>query len=67
MFHWLPEKTAKATDYSMADFKRVLDEVAKTGVRVAPITEVWLQIAPAPDVELAKRAKAGALPASPAR
>ncbi len=67
MFHWLPEKTAKATDYSMADFKRVLDEVAKTGVRVAPITEVWAQIAPAPDLELAKRAAAAAVPASPAR
>ena len=67
MFHWLPEKTAKPTDYAMADFKRVLDEVAKTGVRVAPITEVWTQIAPAPDVELAKRAAAGAVPASPAR
>ena len=67
MFHWLPEKTAKATDYSMADFKRVLEEVAKSGVRVAPITEVWAQIAPAPDVELAKRAAALAVPASPAR
>ena len=30
MFHWLPETTAKPTDYSMADFKRVLDAVAKT-------------------------------------
>jgi hypothetical protein len=67
MFHWLPEKAAKATDYSMADFKRVLDEVAKTGVRVAPITEVWSQIASAPDVELAKRAAAVAVPASSAR
>ncbi len=67
MFHWLPEKTEKATDYSMADFKRVLEEVAKTGVRVAPITAVWSQIAPAPDVELAKRATASSVPASPAR
>jgi hypothetical protein len=45
----------------------VLEEVAKSGVRVAPITEVWAQIAPAPDVELAKRAAAVAVPASPAR
>jgi hypothetical protein len=67
MFHWLPEKTAKATDYSMADFKRALDEVAKTGVRVAPISEVWTQIAPAPDMELGRRAAAVAVPASPAR
>lgn len=67
MFHWLPEKTAKATDYSMADFKRALDAVAKTGVRVAPISELWSEIAPAPDVEFAKRAGAAAVPASPAR
>jgi hypothetical protein len=67
MFHWLPEKTAKATDYSMSDFKRALDEVAKTGVRVAPVSEVWSQIAPSPARELASRAAAGASPASPAR
>lgn len=67
MFHWLPEKTVKETDYSMPNFERALDEVAKTGVRVAPVTEVWSQIAPPPDVELAKRAAPGASPASPAR
>jgi hypothetical protein len=67
MFHWLPEKTAKATDYSMSDFKRALDEVAKTGVRVAPVSEVWSQIAPSPAKELASRAATGASPASPAR
>ena len=67
MFHWLPEKTAKATDYSMSDFKRALDEVAKTGVRVASVTEVWSQIAPSPEIELAKRVATGASPASPAR
>jgi len=66
MFHWLPEKTAKPTDYSMDDFKRALDAVAKTGVRVAPISEVWAEIAPSPDLELAKRASGSARPASPA-
>jgi peptidoglycan/xylan/chitin deacetylase (PgdA/CDA1 family) len=66
MFHWLPEKTAKATDYSMADFKRALDAVAKTGVRVAPVSEVWAQIASPPQLELAKHATAKTSPASPA-
>ena len=66
MFHWLPEKTAKPTDYSMADFKRALDAVAKTGVRVAPVSEVWAEIASPPAVELAKRAATEAMPASPA-
>jgi hypothetical protein len=46
MFHWLPEATDKHTDYAMADFRRVLDEVAKADVRVAPVTEVWREIAP---------------------
>ena len=64
MFHWLPEKAAKPTDYSMSDFKRALDAVAKTGVRVAPVGEVWTAIAPSPDLELAKRASGNASPAS---
>lgn len=67
MFHWLPEKSAKATDYAMSDFKRALDEVAKTGARVAPVTEVWSQIAPSPENELATRVPTAASPASPAR
>jgi hypothetical protein len=67
MFHWLPEKAAKPTDYSMDDFKRALDAVAKTGVRVAPITEVWKEIAPSSDSRSAKRAKGNEKPASPAR
>ena len=46
MFHWLPEKTAKGTDYSMADFRRAIDAVAKTKVRVAPVSEVWREMAP---------------------
>lgn len=46
MFHWLPEKAAKHTDYSMSDYRRVLDEVAAAKVRVAPLTEVWREIAP---------------------
>lgn len=46
MFHWLPAKTEKHTDYAIGDFRRVLDEVAKTKVRVAPVTEVWREAAP---------------------
>jgi peptidoglycan/xylan/chitin deacetylase (PgdA/CDA1 family) len=46
MFHWLPETTAKHTDYTMADYRRVLDAVAAAQVRVAPVTEVWREIAP---------------------
>jgi hypothetical protein len=46
MFHWLPAKTEKPTDYAMADFRRLVDEVAKTKVRVAPVTEVWREVAP---------------------
>ncbi len=46
MFHWLPEKTTQATDYSMADFRRALDAVAKAKVRVAPVSEVWREVEP---------------------
>ena len=68
MFHWLPEKTAKATDYSMADFKRALDAVEKTGVRVAPISEVWAEVAPPSDSKTAQSTKKeNAKPASLAR
>lgn len=45
MFHWLPEKSVKGTDYSMDEYRRALDEVAKTKVHVAPVTEVWREIA----------------------
>jgi peptidoglycan/xylan/chitin deacetylase (PgdA/CDA1 family) len=67
MFHWLPAKAAKPTDYSMADFKRAVDAVAKTGVRVAPISQVWEEIAPSPDLALEKGARGEPRPASPAR
>ena len=46
MMHWLPEKTQKPTDYAMSDFRRMLDLVAETKVRVAPMTEVWREAAP---------------------
>lgn len=46
MFHWLPEKTEKGTDYSMGDFRRAIDAVAKAKVRVAPVSEVWREVAP---------------------
>lgn len=66
MFHWLPEKAAKPTDYSMADYQRAIDAVAKTGVRVAPVSEVWKEIAPA--TLAAERANdAAQSPASPKR
>lgn len=45
MFHWLPERAEKATDYALADYRRVLDEVKRAGVRVAPVTEVWREVA----------------------
>jgi peptidoglycan/xylan/chitin deacetylase (PgdA/CDA1 family) len=46
MFHWLPEKTEKGTDYSMSDFRRAIDAVAKAKVRVATVSEVWREVAP---------------------
>ena len=46
MFHWLPERATKPTDYAMADFRRVLEEVGRSGVRVARLTDVWRQAAP---------------------
>jgi peptidoglycan/xylan/chitin deacetylase (PgdA/CDA1 family) len=70
MFHWLPERAAKPTDYALGDFKRVLDEVAKAQVRVAPVSEVWeTLVAPPPQAEIARRASraAGAPPAAPAQ
>lgn len=66
MFHYLPAATAKPTDYAIADFQRVLAEVAKTGVRVAPVSEVWdRMLAPLPQAEIARRAAEPA-PAAPA-
>jgi hypothetical protein len=67
MFHWLPEKTAKATDYSMKNYAKLIEEVAKTGVRVAPVSEVWAEIASPPAAAIAKRAAGADVPAAPAR
>lgn len=41
MMHRLPEKPVESTDYAVASFAKLLDEVAKSGVRVAPVLEVW--------------------------
>jgi peptidoglycan/xylan/chitin deacetylase (PgdA/CDA1 family) len=46
MFHHLVEKPAQSTDYALADFAKVLDELARSGIRVAPVSEVWGGIAP---------------------
>jgi hypothetical protein len=46
MFHHLVERPAQPTDYAMADFARVLDEVARSGIRVEPLTAVWRELAP---------------------
>jgi len=63
MFHWLPEQAAKGTDYSMDAYRRLLDEVAKTKVRVAPVTEVWREVAD----EVAAQSKFPPAATSPAK
>jgi hypothetical protein len=67
MFHWFPEKAVKQTDYAWSNFERLVEAVAKTGVRVAPVGEVWQEIGPSPTTELARRAAgSSSAPASPA-
>jgi peptidoglycan/xylan/chitin deacetylase (PgdA/CDA1 family) len=41
MMHRIPEKPVELTDYAEADFAKLLDAVAKSGVHVAPVLEVW--------------------------
>lgn len=65
MLHWLPDATAKHTDYSMDDYRRMLEEIAKVGVRVAPVTEVWKEIAPVVAAQ-SLFPPAGSAPAAPA-
>jgi peptidoglycan/xylan/chitin deacetylase (PgdA/CDA1 family) len=48
MMHRLPEKPVETTDYAVASFAKLLDEVAKSGVRVAPVLEVWKECCAAP-------------------
>jgi hypothetical protein len=57
MFHHLAERSTQPTEYAMADFARALDELARSGIRVAPVTEVWESQAPPAD-----RARAGVAP-----
>jgi hypothetical protein len=45
MFHHLVEAPAQPTDYALADFAKLLEEVAASGVRVAPVSEVWKSFA----------------------
>ncbi len=47
MFHYLVDKTEYATQYSIENFKAVLEQVADSGIRVLPLTDVWDHCAPA--------------------
>jgi len=46
MFHHLVEAPAQSTDYRLSDFAKLLDEVAASGIRVAPVSEVAASFAP---------------------
>jgi len=41
MFHYLVEEPTFATQYALADFDEVLEQVKAAGVRVMPLIEVW--------------------------
>jgi hypothetical protein len=60
MFHQLVEKPQGPTELALADFTRALEEVAKSGVRVQPLSEVWAGFAP-------PAARAPSLPAAAGR
>jgi peptidoglycan/xylan/chitin deacetylase (PgdA/CDA1 family) len=48
MMHRLPEKPVDSTGYAKASFAKMLDEIAQSGVRVAPVLEVWGECCAAP-------------------
>jgi len=48
MMHRLPDKPVESTDYAQASFAKLLDEVEKSGVRVAPVLEVWKECCASP-------------------
>jgi hypothetical protein len=74
MMHRLPEKPVETTDYAVGSFAKLLDEVSKSGVRVAPVLEVWKECCAAPGrafeaeqaVAHAADGAAHSMPASPA-
>jgi hypothetical protein len=41
MFHHLRESTATPLDYSVERFRRALERIDESGVRVLPVSEVW--------------------------
>ncbi len=41
MFHWFVEDPQFETQYSIKGFVKLLEQVAQTGIRVAPVSEVW--------------------------
>ncbi|MGH0033537.1 MAG: polysaccharide deacetylase family protein [Myxococcota bacterium] len=41
MFHWIVEEPSFSTQYSIADFEKLLKEVKASGVRVMPLVEVF--------------------------
>jgi peptidoglycan/xylan/chitin deacetylase (PgdA/CDA1 family) len=43
MFHYLPKKAVRTTDYAIDDFRAVLDGIARQGVPVKTLTDVWSQ------------------------
>jgi peptidoglycan/xylan/chitin deacetylase (PgdA/CDA1 family) len=67
MFHLVPEHATQATAYSEADFAKLLDAVAASGVHVEPVIEVWRGCC-APPALVAVEGGAGAQPpAAPGR
>lgn len=46
MLHRLVETPRGPTEYALADFERLLGELAASGIRVEPVSEVWRRIGP---------------------
>ena len=41
MFHYLVDDPDNSLEYSVANFEKLIEGVAKSGVRVMPLTQVW--------------------------
>jgi len=41
MFHYLVDKPSNSLEYSTADFQKLVDGIAKTQIKVMPMTQVW--------------------------
>jgi hypothetical protein len=54
MFHHLVEAPAQPTEYALADFARALDAVARSGLRVAPVSAVWAELEESPERPVAR-------------